>query len=178
MGNVLSEEKRAEILALGRLGSTLRRIEDATGVRRETASAYLKAAGVAVRRPRARLRPKPASAEVEALTDSCAESLGEGAGRGAATPASVEAASVEPASQPLTDSSPEPRAPPSSRSPTTSRCEPYRDLIEQRLGLGRNAVAIWQELVDEHGFGGSYTSVQRFVRRLQGALLPRRVPSS
>ena len=36
MGNVLTDEKQQQILALGRLGWTLRRIEAATGVRRET----------------------------------------------------------------------------------------------------------------------------------------------
>ena len=66
--NVLSEEKKQEILALGRLGWALRRIEHATGVRRETASAYLKAAGIAVRAPRGRRAPKPANGG-EALTD-------------------------------------------------------------------------------------------------------------
>jgi hypothetical protein len=47
MGNVLSEKKQ-QVLALGRLGWTLRRIEEATEVRRETASGCLKAAGVVV----------------------------------------------------------------------------------------------------------------------------------
>ena len=51
MANVLSDEKKQQVLALGRLGWSLRRIEEATGVRRETASAYLKAAGIAVRSP-------------------------------------------------------------------------------------------------------------------------------
>ena len=36
MGNVLSKEKREQVIALGRLGWSLRRIEQATGVRRET----------------------------------------------------------------------------------------------------------------------------------------------
>jgi hypothetical protein len=40
MANVLSKEKREQVLALGRLGWPLRRIEEATGVRRETASAF------------------------------------------------------------------------------------------------------------------------------------------
>ncbi len=40
MGNVLSGEKREQVLALGRLGWPLRRIEEATGVRRETAGDY------------------------------------------------------------------------------------------------------------------------------------------
>jgi CxxC motif-containing protein (DUF1111 family) len=52
VSNVLNEEKRQQVLALGRLGWPLRRIEKQTGVRRETASAYLKAAGIAVRSPR------------------------------------------------------------------------------------------------------------------------------
>ena len=51
MANVLSDEKKQQVIALGRLGWTLRRIQQATGVRRETASAYLKAAGIAVRLP-------------------------------------------------------------------------------------------------------------------------------
>ena len=51
MSNVLSEEKKQQVIALGKLGWPLRRIEQATGVRRETASAYLKAAGVVVCRP-------------------------------------------------------------------------------------------------------------------------------
>ena len=41
MSNVLSEHKRQQVLALGRLGWPLRRIDEETGVRRETASAYL-----------------------------------------------------------------------------------------------------------------------------------------
>lgn len=38
MSNVLSDEKRQQVLALGRLEWALRRIEQAAGVRRETAS--------------------------------------------------------------------------------------------------------------------------------------------
>ena len=50
MGNVLSREKREQVIALGRLGWPLRKIEEATGVRRETASVYLRKAGIAIRR--------------------------------------------------------------------------------------------------------------------------------
>jgi len=52
MSNVLSEEQKQQIIALGRLGWSLRHIQRATGVRRETAGAYLRAAGVEPR-PRA-----------------------------------------------------------------------------------------------------------------------------
>src|SRR2546426_11649605 len=49
MSNVLDYEQQQQVLALGRVGWTLRRIEAATGVRRETASGYLRAAGIFVR---------------------------------------------------------------------------------------------------------------------------------
>jgi hypothetical protein len=53
VSNVLNEEKRQQVIALGRLGWPVRRIQQETGVRRETASAYLsKFAGVTVRSPR------------------------------------------------------------------------------------------------------------------------------
>jgi hypothetical protein len=42
--NVLSEEKKQQVLALGRLGWSLRRIERTVHIRRETAASYLKAA--------------------------------------------------------------------------------------------------------------------------------------
>ena len=51
MGNVLRKEKREQVLALGRLGWPLRRIEEATGVRRETVGEYLRRAGIVVRLP-------------------------------------------------------------------------------------------------------------------------------
>jgi hypothetical protein len=49
MSNVLDDAKQQQIRALGRLGWTLSRIQEATGVRRETISGYLKAADIAVR---------------------------------------------------------------------------------------------------------------------------------
>ena len=76
MTNILGDDKQQQVLALGRLGWALRRIEAATGVRRETASAYLKAAGIPVRLPRQRRppAPKPAS-EVSTDSGSLAPSL-------------------------------------------------------------------------------------------------------
>ena len=41
VSNVLREEKRQQVIALGRLGRPLRRIQEETGVRRETAGACL-----------------------------------------------------------------------------------------------------------------------------------------
>jgi hypothetical protein len=64
MSNVLSDANKQQVIALGRLGWPLRRIEQETGVRLETAGAYLKAAGIAVRPPGAwgrRPAAKPAN---------------------------------------------------------------------------------------------------------------------
>ena len=47
MRNVLDNDTQQQIRALGRLGWTLSRIQETTGVRRETVSGYLKAAGIA-----------------------------------------------------------------------------------------------------------------------------------
>src|ERR1700687_130551 len=71
MANVLNEEKKQQVLALGRLGWSLRRIQQATHVRRETASAYLKAAEIAVCPPSGWGRRGPKrSNENEVMTDS------------------------------------------------------------------------------------------------------------
>jgi len=47
-----------------------------------------------------------------------------------------------------------------------SLCEPFRDVVLQKLDQGLSAQRIWQDLAAEHGFGGRYASVKRFVRRL------------
>jgi hypothetical protein len=125
MANILGDDQKQQILALGRLGWALRRIERATGVRRETASAYLKAAGIAIREPRRR-RPPPQPA-IALSTDLAkpASQVSTDFYAGLPTPA---ARTTEP--------------PPPTRAPSASACEPYRELIELALGRGRNAMAI------------------------------------
>jgi transposase len=157
VSNVLSEEKRQQVIALGRLGWTLRRIEKETGVRRETAAGYLKAAHVPVRPPGSWGRRSPAKAAKEASPDS-------GVVSGDPTSAQTDSA-PKPANEASPDS--EAVAVPG-RSPTASACEPWFDFIELSLSKGRNAKAIYQDLVDDHGFQGRYQSVKRFVRQLRG----------
>ncbi|TNF46177.1 IS21 family transposase [bacterium] len=48
-----------------------------------------------------------------------------------------------------------------------SACEPHREWIEEQLRLGRNAMAIYQDLVERFGFMHRYNSVKRFVRGLK-----------
>src|SRR5205823_14507177 len=69
VGNVLNEEKKQQVIALGRLGWSLRRIQKRTGVRRETAAGYLREAGVALRPPGAWGRAAPAKPAKEVTTD-------------------------------------------------------------------------------------------------------------
>ena len=147
MANVLSDEKRQQVIALGRLHWPLRRIEATTGVRRETASAYLKAAGVPVRPERTRRPPKPAS---QVSTDSGRQNRPV-----VSTDSGADAAASRSIGSPV---DPPPRS--------LSACEPHRDMITAALGLGRNAMAIYQDLVDAHGFTAGYASVRRFVREL------------
>jgi transposase len=139
--NVLSEEKKQQVLALGRLGWSLRRIERTIHIRRETAATYLRAASIPVRPAGGwgRGHPKPA---IQVSTDS-----------------GHEDASVAKARN-------------LDRTLSASACEPYRDFIEAELAKGRNAMAIWQDLVDGHGFPEKYASVKRFVRKLRGSAAP------
>ncbi len=48
-----------------------------------------------------------------------------------------------------------------------SACEEHREWIEEQLRLGRNAMAIYQELLDCRGFCARYNSVKRFCRALR-----------
>ena len=141
MSNALDDDQQQRIRTLGRLGWTLSRIQAATGIRRETISRYLKAAGIPVRR---RGRPSEATAKAAIKESVSTDSP--------SSPSGVTAA-------------PAPSRP--GRAPTASACEPYRELIVEAVGRGRNAVAIWQDLVDDHGFAGRYASVRRFVRALR-----------
>ena len=61
----LERRKETTIIALRKLGWSLRRSEQLTGVRRETAGAYLMAAGVAVRVPGTWGRRAPAKPAIQ-----------------------------------------------------------------------------------------------------------------
>jgi transposase len=170
MANVLSDEKKQQVLALGRLGWSLRRIQRATGVRRETASVYLKAAQIPVRPPGAWGQPNPSKPATEVITDSGAPKP--------ATQVITDSCRPEPIPEKNGESTPaspeqvEPVRPSVPSSSIVSACEPYRELIELGLARGRNARAIWQDLVSQFGFTSGYQSVERFVRKLRGVQVP------
>lgn len=52
-----------------------------------------------------------------------------------------------------------------------SQCEPYRAIILAKLDQELSSQRIYQDLVTDHGYAGSYDSVKRFVRRC-GAKTP------
>src|SRR5208337_3580226 len=163
MGNVLSREKREQVIALGRLGWPLRKIEEATGVRRETASVYLREAGIAIRRVGSwgeKSLPKAATCvttdsspgftpEIDSIDDQTADG-----------------------SKPATGVTTDYFAGTATAKCSISVCAPYRETILGELSRGRNAMGIWQDLVDGRGFAGGYQSVKRFVRKLRGASSP------
>jgi len=146
MSNVLNEEKKQQVIALGRLGWTLRRIEEATGVRRETAGSYLKAAGISVRLPGRWGKPAAAKPANEVITD-----LGNSK---PANEAEVITDFIRPFSEKQAVSLPLPDR-------SAIACEPYREIIELGLRRGRNAMAIWLDLVTDYAYGGGYQTVQR-----------------
>jgi transposase len=143
MSYVLEQTKQQQVLALAQLGWTVSRIAAAVRVDRATVTRYLRAAGLPVR---GRGRPS------------------EGTANAAISPEVSTDAGPNPAISPRgvsTDST-------AARAPSASACEPYRELIAAALGRGRNAVAIYQDLVDDHGFTAKYSSVRRFVVKLRG----------
>jgi transposase len=158
MSNVLNEGKRQQVLALGQLGWSLRQIEEATGVRRETASGYLKRAGIGLRSPGrwGRGPPNPANETAQVTADSLPGKQAKEDEPGAANPANEVTADSERAAK--------------------SRCAVYHEVIIEALRRGRNAVGIYQQLVDNHGFADSYESVKRYVRALRGNRSPQAHP--
>jgi transposase len=146
MSNVLEQTKQQQVLALGQLGWPASRIAAAVQVDRATVTGYLRGAGLRVR---GRGRPS------------------EGAANAAISP-EVSTDRANPAISPRvvsTDATP-------SRAPRSSACEPHRERIDAAVRLGRNAMAIWQDLVDEVGFTARYASVRRFVRQLRRTAPP------
>jgi transposase len=171
MANVLNNEKKQQILALGQLGWSLRRIQEATHVRRETISTYLKAAGVGVWPPGGWGRQTVSKPAIGVTTDFGAE-------LSAPRPENhdlVPCDSAKPAIEVTTGFGVElggPRSENPGRNPSASACEPFQEAIVLGLSRGRNAMAIWQDLVSEHGFTSSYQSVKRYIHKRHGSGLP------
>ena len=161
MGNVVSKSDQEKILALGRLTWSLRRIEEATGCRRETIGKYLRDAGVFIRPPgrwghlpKAAIEPPKAAIEVSLAPPEPPKAAKE-----------VSLAPLEPPKAAI-EVSLAPSEPPKAAKGMCQRslCEPYRETIAVAVDRGVCAKVIWEEL---EGFPGTYASVMRFVRKLK-----------
>jgi hypothetical protein len=188
MANVLKDEKKQQIIALGRLGWSLRKIQEATRVRRETLSAYLRGAGVEIWPPGRWKREGKAKPAIQVITGSEAAkpAIPEPGGPPNFNPnpnpnpnpknlSTKGKANSKPAIAVITDfgvglSGNKPEN--SQAVSSASTCEPYREIIELGLSRDRNAMAIWQDLVSDYGFKSGYQSVRRFAYKLRGAQVP------
>jgi transposase len=150
MANRLRMAWIESIQSLRQRGWSQRRIARELGINRETVARYL--------RSQAALS-KPANAPL-----------------GSEQPGSDS----KPANAPLGSergSTPEPEggAAAPSLSKRSSGCEPWRGVIQAKVELGLSAQRIYQDLVSEQGYQGSYFSVRRFVHRIGARLgLPAR----
>jgi transposase len=188
MANVLKDEKKQQIIALGRLGWSLRKIQEATRVRRETISAYLRGAGVEIWPPGRWKREAKAKPAIQVITGSEAAkpAIAESGGHPNfnlnpnANPENLSTkgkatATSKPAIEVITGFGVGLSGKESGNSKvvgSASACEPYREIIELGLSRDRNAMAIWQDLVSDYGFRGGYQSVRRFAYKLRGAQVP------
>jgi hypothetical protein len=120
VSNVLNEEKRHQVIALGRLGWSLRRIERETGVRRETAAGYLKTAGIGVRFPGAWGRRPPALSDSKPANGVTPDS----AAASSAKPANEVIADLDPDSNPANEVAPGSEVSPPKQTTAASASEP------------------------------------------------------
>jgi transposase len=136
--NELNVNLQHSILTLAGNGWSNRRIARELGINRETVSKYLLLA-----------RPKPAIS----------------------TPGSEPDPNSKPAI-PISGSGPPPDSKPAistagSAAGRQSLCLPHLTQIEAAVGVGLSAQRIYQDLICDSGFTGSYQAVKRFVRHLR-----------
>jgi transposase len=142
MANLLKMAQIETILALHRREWSIRRIAKELGIHRDTVARCIQADQSTVK-----LGQAPIGSD-----EGCAE----------AKQATPEGGAHDP-KQARRPSAP---APPSA-SRQASLCEPWRQVVLDKLEAGLTAQRIYQDLVSEHGFAAQYHSVRRFVRRLE-----------
>jgi transposase len=146
MANYLKMPKKQQVLALLDLGWSYRRIESETGIRRETVSRY-----AALQRANA-AKTFPGS---EAATDVAdAEILGS---------ADANPAKVFPGSD---------AKPAKTFAGSRHAAAIYHDTICEKRDAGLSVQRIWQDLVEEYGYGASYESIKRYLRSLPAPRRP------
>jgi transposase len=150
--NQLKMDIQQTISTLSRGGWSQRRIARELGIDRETVARYRRLARQ-VEEPKPTLAPagsEPVEGPNSAIVPPGPE---------------VTTAPSQPPSEP-----PNPAiAPAGSKPGRVSHCEPFACFIQDSLDTGLSAQRIYQDLVSEQQFAGSYDSVKRFVRQLEAA---------
>jgi transposase len=148
VANLLKMAISETIRTLHRRGWSQRRIADELGINRETVARHLRQAAAL---------SKSANTPPGSTPDDASKP-----------------ANAPPGSTPVDDASKPANAPPGSTpgpqprgNGRASGCEPWRDLILAKCHHDLSAQRIYQDLVTEHGFTGSYYCVRRFVHRLE-----------
>jgi transposase len=160
MANVLKMALIEAILSLQRRGWSQRRIARELGIDRETVARHLRKASDSSKPANAPIGSdlvasdsKPANAPIGS------EGLGAGVTHGPlelTNTSSGQLESTDAAVQKLAGVGPG----------RGSNCAPWRAVVQSKLDQGLTAQRIYQDLVSDHGFVGSYYSVRRFTRRL------------
>lgn len=151
MANRLKMAKIDAILVLHQRKWSIRRIAKELGIHRDTVARHIQ---------NSEGSSKQAGAPI-GFSESAGAPAELAGAEGEAQPASQTGAPI---------GAPAPSAEPE-RQP--SLCEPWRQVILDKLEAGLTAQRIYQDLVSDHQFPGKYHSVRRFVRRLgQGQPLP------
>jgi transposase len=143
MANVLKVHEQNTIQQLAALGWSRKRIARELGVDRKTVRRYLRAA--------AKSPPISTPGSQEALSKSPPIS----------TPGESNLLPAQASGPELVSAALEAEA------GRPSYCEPHRTRIEAKLEVGLSAQRVYQDLVPEVDFRGSYQSVKRFVRQLR-----------
>jgi len=167
MANRIKMAVEQSVVVLWRQGWSYRAIARALGIHRETVSGHVREAQAANAVDSAAAW-ESASDVVAARRDGPDNSKpatvtpGNG-GDGSSKPATVTAGNLDVG---------EPSSEASARgvscngdSGQQSKCEPFGAVIDEMLELGLTAQRIYQDLVADHAFTGSYSSVKRFVRQ-------------
>ena len=139
--NVLKPEKVAAIVVLLKNGVSQHEINRKTGIDRKTIRKYAERHNIA-----------PPAGDEDSKSPTLATGPDEGDGENPPPRPPGQASEV---------------APCRGSSYARSACEPYREWIEAQVRQGRNAISIYQDLVELHAFEHKYNSVKRFVRRLR-----------
>ena len=147
--NQLKMDIQQTISTLSCGGWSQRRIARELGIDRETVARYRRLA-------RQVAEPKPAiSPAGSELTEGLNPAIVPPGSEVATAPSHLPAEPPNPAISPA-----------GSKPGRVSHCEPFESVIQAGLDAGLSAQRIYQDLMSEQQFAGSYDSVKRFVRQL------------